>query len=73
MTKAKKVHKIRKFSIRGELSVSSCETPLGDEQLRWHQGIHLAGPMSEAQLGPTTRNNAGGEKSAMDNRSGSKA
>ncbi len=41
------------------LPCSACGYPVVDNELRWHPQIHVAGPLAELELGPTSRNIAG--------------
>lgn len=41
-----------------------CGSPITDQRLEWADGLHVAGPLAELQLGPVARNIAGGLRAA---------
>ena len=45
-----------------ELPCAPCGYPLVDSLLRWHERIHVSGPLAELELGPTARNIAGARR-----------
>ncbi|MEM9115672.1 MAG: FAD/NAD(P)-binding protein [Myxococcota bacterium] len=46
------------------LSCAHCGYPVIDDTLRWHEHIHVAGPLAELELGPVARNIAGARRAA---------
>lgn len=50
---------LRVYGDAHELGFAPCGTPLVDQDLSWHGGIHLTGALAELELGPTARNIAG--------------
>ncbi len=43
---------------------AACGSPIADAHLEWGEGLHVAGPLAELQLGPVARNIAGGLRAA---------
>lgn len=48
----------------GSLPCASCGYPVVDTYLRWHERIHVSGPLAELELGPVARNIAGARRAA---------
>lgn len=44
------------------LPCAHCGYPIVDSALRWHENIHVAGPLAELELGPVARNIAGARR-----------
>ncbi|PSL48488.1 NADPH-dependent L-lysine 6-monooxygenase-like protein [Salsuginibacillus halophilus] len=48
-----------------DLSTAPCGYPIVDsENLAWHQGLYVMGPLAELELGPVSRNIAGAQRAA---------
>ena len=45
-----------------DLPCASCGYPVVDKLLRWHDRIHVSGPLAELELGPVARNIAGARR-----------
>ena len=46
------------------LPCAECGYPVVDQALRWHPRVHVAGPLAELELGPSSRNIAGARRAA---------